>query len=119
MSRGARKSLRSRVVRSPLHFDGAAAMAGVEHGRRSASSEPHQHGPFSPVKVPPKKGAAVVEIAFSIEESALGAVLIARSADAVCAILIGSEGAELEGDLATQFTDSKLVRNDRKLSGDL
>ena len=42
-----------------------------------------------------------------------------RSADGVCTILIGSEAAELEGDLATQFTDSKLVRNDRKLSDDL
>jgi O6-methylguanine-DNA--protein-cysteine methyltransferase len=61
----------------------------------------------------------VEEIAFSIGESALGAVLIARSADGVCTILIGSEAAELEGDLATQFVDSKLVRNDRKLSDDL
>jgi AraC family transcriptional regulator, regulatory protein of adaptative response / methylated-DNA-[protein]-cysteine methyltransferase len=74
---------------------------------------------FSPVKVPPKKGSVVEEIAFSIGESALGAVLIARSADGVCTILIGSEAAELEGDLATQFVDSKLVRNDRKLSDDL
>jgi O-6-methylguanine DNA methyltransferase len=74
---------------------------------------------FSPVKDSPRKGAAVDEITFSIGESALGAVLIARSADGVCAILIGSEAAELESDLATQFTDSKLVRNDRKLSDDL
>jgi AraC family transcriptional regulator of adaptative response/methylated-DNA-[protein]-cysteine methyltransferase len=74
---------------------------------------------FSPVKVPPKKGSVVEEIAFSIGESALGAVLIARGADGVCTILIGSEAAELEGDLATQFVDSKLVRNDRKLSDDL
>jgi O-6-methylguanine DNA methyltransferase len=74
---------------------------------------------FPPVKVPPKKGSVVEEIAFSIGESALGAVLIARSADGVCTILIGSEAAELEGDLATQFVDSKLVRNDRKLSDDL
>jgi O-6-methylguanine DNA methyltransferase len=76
---------------------------------------------FSPVKVPPKiqQGAAAEEIAFSIGESALGAVLVARSADGVCAILIGYEAAELESDLATLFTDSKLVRNDRKLSDDL
>jgi len=76
---------------------------------------------FSPVKVPPKiqQGAAAEEIAFSTGESALGAVLVARSANGVCAILIGSEAAELERDLATRFTDSKLVRNDRKLSDDL
>jgi O-6-methylguanine DNA methyltransferase len=76
---------------------------------------------FSQVKVPPKiqQGAVAEEIAFSIGESTLGAVLVARSADGVCAILIGSEAAELESDLATLFTDSKLVRNDRKLSDDL
>jgi O-6-methylguanine DNA methyltransferase len=74
---------------------------------------------FSPVKVPPKKGSVVEEIAFSIGESALGVVLVARSADGVCAILIGSEAAELESDLARRFIDSKLVRNDRKLSNDL
>jgi len=76
---------------------------------------------FSPVEVPPKikHGAAAEKIAFSIGESALGVVLVARSADGVCAILIGSEAAELESDLARRFTDSKLVRNDRKLSNDL
>jgi O-6-methylguanine DNA methyltransferase len=76
---------------------------------------------FSPAKVVPKvqQGAAAEEIAFSIGESALGAVLVARSTDGVCAILIGSVAAELESDLATRFTHSKLVRNDRKLSDDL
>jgi len=76
---------------------------------------------FSPAKVVPKvqQGAAAEEIAFSIGESALGAVLVARSTDGVCAILIGSVAAELESDLATRLTDSKLVRNDRKLSDDL
>jgi O-6-methylguanine DNA methyltransferase len=76
---------------------------------------------FSPAKVVPKvqQGAAAEEIAFSIGESALGAVLVARSTDGVCAILIGSVAAELESDLGTRFTYSKLVRNDRKLSDDL
>ena len=76
---------------------------------------------FSPAKVVPKvqQGAAAEEIAFSIGESALGAVLVARSTDGVCAILIGSVAAKLESDLATRFAYSKLVRNDRKLSDDL
>jgi O-6-methylguanine DNA methyltransferase len=76
---------------------------------------------FSPAKVVPKvqQGAAAEEIAFSIGESALGAVLVARSTDGVCAILIGSVAAELESDLAARFAYSKLVRNDRKLSDDL
>jgi O-6-methylguanine DNA methyltransferase len=76
---------------------------------------------FSPAKVVPKvrQGTAAEEIAFSIGESALGAVLVARSTDGVCAILIGSVAAELESDLGTRFAYSKLVRNDRKLSDDL
>jgi O-6-methylguanine DNA methyltransferase len=76
---------------------------------------------FSPTKVVPKvqQRAAAEEIAFLIGESALGTVLIARSTDGVCAILIGSVAAELESDLATRFAYSKLVRNDRKLSDDL
>jgi AraC family transcriptional regulator of adaptative response/methylated-DNA-[protein]-cysteine methyltransferase len=64
-------------------------------------------------------GARCEEIAFAIGESALGTVLVARSAEGVCAILIGSEPAELESDLAARFTESKLVRDDRKLGDDL
>ena len=62
---------------------------------------------------------AADEIAFSTGESALGLVLVARSAGGVCAILIGSDAGELQSDLATRFTASTLVRNDRKLAGDL
>src|SRR5258705_11925044 len=74
-----------------------------------------------PVEVPPKikQGAAAEEIAFSIGESALGAVSVARSADGVCAILIWSESAELDTDLPSRFTDSKLVRNERNLGNAL
>ena len=70
-------------------------------------------------RVKTTQDAACEEIAFAIGESALGTVLVARSAEGVCAILIGSEPAELEGDLASRFTESKLVRDDRKLGDDL
>jgi AraC family transcriptional regulator, regulatory protein of adaptative response / methylated-DNA-[protein]-cysteine methyltransferase len=65
------------------------------------------------------QGATSEEIAFAIGGSALGAVLVARSAEGVCAILIGSEPAELESDLASRFMESKFVRDDRKLGDDL
>jgi methylated-DNA-[protein]-cysteine S-methyltransferase/AraC family transcriptional regulator of adaptative response/methylated-DNA-[protein]-cysteine methyltransferase len=71
------------------------------------------------LRVKTTQGAGSEEIAFAIGESALGTVLVARSAAGVCAILIGSEPAELESDLAARFTDSKLVRDDRKLGDDL
>ena len=59
------------------------------------------------------------EIAFTTGDSTLGTVLVARSVRGVCAILIGSAAAELTADLATQFPESKLVRDDRSLDADL
>jgi methylated-DNA-[protein]-cysteine S-methyltransferase/AraC family transcriptional regulator of adaptative response/methylated-DNA-[protein]-cysteine methyltransferase len=59
------------------------------------------------------------QISFTTGESALGIVLVARSAHGVCAILMGSAAAELTADLAERFAKNTLVRDDRKLDGDL
>src|SRR5262249_35004049 len=59
------------------------------------------------------------EIAFATGESTLGTVLIARGSRGICAIFIGSTAEALAADLAAQFADSKLVRNDGSLDGDL
>jgi AraC family transcriptional regulator of adaptative response/methylated-DNA-[protein]-cysteine methyltransferase len=59
------------------------------------------------------------EIAFATGKSTLGIVLVARSAQGVCAILIGSEVGQLTADLAVEFPENAIVRNDRKLAGDL
>jgi len=59
------------------------------------------------------------EIAFATGKSALGTVLVARSAQGICAILIGPEAGELTADLAVRFPENTLVRNDRRLDGDL
>lgn len=40
---------------------------------------------------------------FAISDTALGKVLLARSARGVCAILLGDDAAELEADLAARF----------------
>jgi AraC family transcriptional regulator, regulatory protein of adaptative response / methylated-DNA-[protein]-cysteine methyltransferase len=58
-------------------------------------------------------------ICFATGESTLGIVLVARSTHGVCAILIGSEAAELSADLRERFPENTLVRNDRQLDGDL
>jgi AraC family transcriptional regulator, regulatory protein of adaptative response / methylated-DNA-[protein]-cysteine methyltransferase len=73
-----------------------------------------------PVQVATSKSAAISnEIAFSIGESALGKVLVARSAVGVCAILIGSDIDQLTSDLAKRFPDSRLVADERQLRDDL
>jgi O-6-methylguanine DNA methyltransferase len=73
-----------------------------------------------PVQVAGDKSAAISnEIAFSIGESALGKILVARSAVGVCAILIGSDAGELSSDLATRFPDCRLIADDQQLRGDM
>jgi AraC family transcriptional regulator, regulatory protein of adaptative response / methylated-DNA-[protein]-cysteine methyltransferase len=59
------------------------------------------------------------EIAFATGESTLGTVLIARRAHGICAVLIGSEAAELTADLAERFPENTLVPDDLKLDDDL
>jgi len=70
-------------------------------------------------RVATQQESASAEILFTTGDSALGTVLVARSACGVCAILIGSEAGELAADLAARFPDSTLVRNDRTLASDI
>ena len=59
------------------------------------------------------------EIKFATGKSELGTILVARSAAGVCAILIGDGAEVLKRDLAEEFTDAKLVRDDGALRTDL
>lgn len=59
--------------------------------------------------------AALDGIAYSVGESAFGNILVARDAQGICAILIGSRPVELKSDLAKRFPQSELVRDDREL----
>ena len=63
--------------------------------------------------------ASAEEIKFATGKSELGAILVARSAAGVCAILIGDGTEVLKRDLAEEFTDAMLVRDDRALRTDL
>jgi O-6-methylguanine DNA methyltransferase len=59
------------------------------------------------------------EITFSIGESDIGRVLVARSNTGICTILTESNAGELRGDLSSHFPGCILVRNDQRLRGDL
>ena len=52
-------------------------------------------------------------------ECTLGGVLVARSVDGVCAILIGADHDELEADLASRFPRATLVANEAVVHDDL
>jgi O-6-methylguanine DNA methyltransferase len=62
---------------------------------------------------------AVDILAYTIGDSALGKVLVARSPKGVCAILIGDDHDELEANLATRFPQAALVANDAIVHVDL
>jgi O-6-methylguanine DNA methyltransferase len=66
-----------------------------------------------------RREIAVNEIMFSIATSGLGEILVARSANGVCAILIGSDRDELEGDLARRFPGSRLIASEISLRNDV
>jgi AraC family transcriptional regulator of adaptative response/methylated-DNA-[protein]-cysteine methyltransferase len=56
---------------------------------------------------------------FGVGDSALGKVLLARSAMGVCAILLGDDAGELEADLAGRFPEATLVANEVLVRDDL
>lgn len=56
---------------------------------------------------------------FAISDTALGKVLLARSAKGVCAILLGDDPAGLEADLAIRFPEATLVANEVMVHDDL
>ena len=59
------------------------------------------------------------EIAFSVGESDIGRVLVARSNMGICTILIESGAGELRVDLSSGYPGSTLIRDDERLRGDL
>lgn len=56
---------------------------------------------------------------FGVGDSALGKVLLARSAKGVCAILLGDDAGDLEADLAGRFPETTLVANEVMVRDDL
>jgi len=62
---------------------------------------------------------AVDILSYATGECALGWVLVARSVNGVCAILIGADHDELEADLAARFPQATLVVNEAAVHDDL
>jgi AraC family transcriptional regulator, regulatory protein of adaptative response / methylated-DNA-[protein]-cysteine methyltransferase len=58
-------------------------------------------------------------LSYAIGECALGRVLVARSVNGVCAILIGADHDELEADLAARFPQATRVANAAVIRDDL
>jgi AraC family transcriptional regulator, regulatory protein of adaptative response / methylated-DNA-[protein]-cysteine methyltransferase len=58
-------------------------------------------------------------LCYATGECALGRVLVARSVNGVCAILMGADHDELEADLAARFPQATLVANEAVVHDDL
>ncbi|TPI32920.1 methylated-DNA--[protein]-cysteine S-methyltransferase [Mesorhizobium sp. B3-2-1] len=63
--------------------------------------------------------AALNTITYAVGQSALGAILVARSPIGVCAILIGSDANALEQDLADRLPGRVLLEDEAGLRDDL
>ncbi|MBX9825876.1 MAG: methylated-DNA--[protein]-cysteine S-methyltransferase [Xanthobacteraceae bacterium] len=63
--------------------------------------------------------AAVETIAYATGTSALGEVLVARSIEGICAILLGAGHDELQADLAARFPEARLVASEAAVRDDL
>jgi AraC family transcriptional regulator, regulatory protein of adaptative response / methylated-DNA-[protein]-cysteine methyltransferase len=58
-------------------------------------------------------------LAFSLGDTKLGSVLIARSPAGVCSILLGPDEKQLRDDLEDRFPYQRLVRDDSQLAEDI
>jgi AraC family transcriptional regulator, regulatory protein of adaptative response / methylated-DNA-[protein]-cysteine methyltransferase len=68
------------------------------------------------VKAP---STAVDVLFFATGECALGKVLVARSVEGVCAILLGDDAGKLEVDLADRFPEATRVENEAVVRDDM
>ncbi|NIJ64243.1 O-6-methylguanine DNA methyltransferase [Sphingomonas leidyi] len=59
------------------------------------------------------------KISFGMGDSAIGRMLVARSADGVCTILFGDDDEQLAADLKGRFPGATLVRDDAAVATDL
>jgi methylated-DNA-[protein]-cysteine S-methyltransferase/AraC family transcriptional regulator of adaptative response/methylated-DNA-[protein]-cysteine methyltransferase len=58
-------------------------------------------------------------LSYAVADCTLGKVLIARSAEGVCAILLGDDAEELAADLAARFPQAALVPSEVAVNDDL
>ena len=63
-----------------------------------------------------RAGGANAEILFAIGECSLGAILVARSARGVCAILLGDDPDALARDLQDRFPQAQLIGDDAEFA---
>lgn len=75
--------------------------------------------PQSPPAVAVPAGIPADAIAYAIADSALGRVLVARSAVGVCAILLGDNDDALEDDLAERFPGVRLILSEAAVADDM
>lgn len=75
--------------------------------------------PQSPPAVTARPAIPADAIIYAFGDSALGRILVARSAEGVCAILMGDNDDALEDDLAKRFPGMRLILNEATVADDL
>jgi AraC family transcriptional regulator of adaptative response/methylated-DNA-[protein]-cysteine methyltransferase len=104
---------RARRVREELERSGTVTQAIYDAGYNSNGrfyEESQQVLGMTPTRF--RAGGANTEIRFAIGQCSLGAILVAQSAQGVCAILLGDDADALARDLQDRFPKAHLVGGD-------
>ena len=103
------KRVRRELARSPTVTD-AIFDAGFNSGGRFYAASDALLG-MTPTDY--RTGGARAQIRFAVGECSLGAILVARSAKGVCAILLGDDPDKLARDLQDRFPRATLIGGDK------
>ena len=110
-------TLRRERLRRRLRGGGDVTGALFEAGYGSTSrlyEGAHDHLGMTPASY--RAGGAGATIAYTVADSPLGALLVAATQRGLCKIDIGDDAARLESDLAREFHQAVLVRDDAGLT---
>ena len=107
---------RAERLRAALAGGSDSVTAAIYDAGYNAASRFYEHADavlgMTPTRF--RAGGENAEIRFAIGQSALGAVLVARSARGVCAILLGDDPEDLLRDLERRFPKAELIGGDRE-----
>lgn len=105
---------RARKLREGLQTETGSVAGALYEAGYGSGSRFYEHGAqtlgMNPARY--RNGGKGAEIRFAIGQSSLGAILVAQSAQGICAITLGDDPETLLQDLQDRFADARLIGGD-------
>lgn len=105
---------RARKLREGLQTETGSVAGALYEAGYGSGSRFYEHGAqtlgMSPARY--RSGGKGAEIRFAVGQSSLGAILVAQSAQGICAITLGDDPETLLQDLQDRFADARLIGGD-------